>query len=316
MPPTPLLDEEGPGVVLGKQPALLTVMKLGDFEIQPLSDGTFALDGGQMFGVVPKVLWERKIPADSRNRVKLGLNSILVRTGRENIVIETGIGENFDRKFADIYAVDRSLNLLGDLERHGLRPDDIDIVINSHLHFDHCGWNARRDGDSLVPTFSRARYYVQRGEWEHAVTPNERDRASYIEAFFGAAGPQTVLLDGDREIVPGIRVQVTPGHTRNIQVVWIESGGECACFVSDLVPTAAHLAYPWIMSFDLYPLETLASKHRVLPELVGKRAIVIFGHDATTPWARLAERDGKLAAVPVDLHEKTCQNEERTHDVL
>jgi len=276
-------------------------MKLGEIEIHPLSDGTFALDGGQMFGVVPKVLWEKKIPADSRNRIKLGLNSILVRTGRENIVIETGIGANFDRKFADIYAVDHSTTLLGDLQRHGLGPVDIDIVINSHLHFDHCGWNTRRDGDRTVATFPRARYYVQRGEWEHAIKPNERDRASYIEGFFRAAELQTVLLDGDQEVVPGIRVQVMPGHTRDLQVVWIESGGERACFVSDLVPTPAHLAYPWIMSFDLYPLETLASKHRLLPELVRDGVIVIFGHDAGTPWARLAEREGKLVARPVEM---------------
>jgi len=275
-------------------------MKLGDFEIHPLSDGSFALDGGQMFGVVPKVLWEKKIPADSRNRVKLGLNSILVRTGRENVVIETGIGEHLDAKFNDIYAVDHSKNLLGELACHGLAPSDIDIVINSHLHFDHCGWNTRREGERLVATFSRARYYVQRGEWEHAVRPNERDRASYIETFFRAAESQTVFLDGDGEVVSGIRVQVTPGHTRDLQVVWIESGSERACFVSDLVPTAAHLAYPWIMSFDLYPLETLASKHRILPELVRDEVIVVFGHDATTPWARLAEREGRIVASPVE----------------
>lgn len=275
-------------------------MKLGDFEIHPLSDGAFALDGGQMFGVVPKVLWEKKIPADSRNRIRLGLNSILVRTGRENVVIETGIGENFDRKFADIYAVDHSVNLLGELARHGLAPADVDIVINSHLHFDHCGWNTRRDGDRTIATFPRARYYVQRGEWEHASNPNERDRASYVREFFRATEPQTVLLDGDGPVAPGLRVQVMPGHTRDMQVVWIESGGERACFVADLVPTAAHLAYPWIMAFDLYPLETLASKRRLLPELVRDRVVVVFGHDAAMPWARLVERDGKLAASPVE----------------
>ncbi|HEV3276216.1 MAG TPA: MBL fold metallo-hydrolase [Terriglobia bacterium] len=275
-------------------------MKLGDFEIHPLSDGAFGLDGGQMFGVVPKVLWEKKIPADSHNRIKLGLNCILVRTGRETVVIETGIGDKFDARFADIYAVDHSTNLPGELATHGLAPSDIDIVINSHLHFDHCGWNTRRDGNRTVPTFPRARYYAQRGEWEHALEPSERDRASYIQEFFQAAEPQTVLLDGDQEIVPGIRVQVTPGHTRDLQVVWIESGGERACFVSDLAPTTAHLAYPWIMSFDLYPLETLASKRRLLPELVRSQAMVIFGHDAAMPWARLAERDGRLVANRVE----------------
>lgn len=271
-------------------------MKLGDFEIHPLSDGTFALDGGQMFGVVPKMLWEKKIPSDSRNRLKLGLNGILVRTGRENVVIETGIGDKFDRKFADIYAVDHSTNLLDELARHGLKPAEVDVVINSHLHFDHCGWNTRREGGRTVPTFTRATYYVQRGEWQHALAPTERDRASYIEEFFRPAESQTVFLEGDQEILPGIRAQVAPGHTRDLQVVWIESRGERACFLSDLVPTTAHVAYPWIMAFDLYPLETLASKKRVLPEIARDGAAVIFGHEATMPWARLEEQDGKIVA--------------------
>src|SRR5579859_3160277 len=165
-----------------------------------------------MFGVVPKPLWERKIPADSRNRIRLGLNCLLVRTGRENVLIETGIGDKFDAKFADIYAVDHSRTLPNDLERHGLPPDQIDIVINSHLHFDHCGWNTRREGDRVVPTFPRARYFVQRVECEHALAPNERDRASYIAEFVRAAEPQTQFLDGDQAVIPGIRVQVLPGH--------------------------------------------------------------------------------------------------------
>lgn len=275
-------------------------MRLGDFEIHALSDGTFRLDGGQMFGVVPKALWEKKIPADSRNRIRLGLNCLLVRTGRENVVIETGIGDKFDRRFADIYGVDHSTTLLNDLERRGLAPDQVDMVINSHLHFDHCGWNTRRDGDRVVPAFPRARYYVQRGEWEHALAPNERDRASYIAEFVLAAEPQTIFLDGDRELIPGIRVQVLAGHNRNLQAVWIESGGERACFISDLVPTSAHLPYPWIMAFDLYPMETLANKRRILPELVRDRTLVVFPHDAETPWARLVEREGKIVAERVE----------------
>ena len=275
-------------------------MTLGDFEIHALSDGTFKLDGGQMFGVVPKPLWEKKIPADSRNRIRLGLNCLLVRTGRENVLIETGIGGKFDARFADIYAVEHSTTLLDDLERHGLAPEKIDVVINSHLHFDHCGWNTRREGDRVVATFSRARYYVQRGEWEHALAPNERDRASYIAGFVRGAEPQTMFLDGDQQVIPGIRVQVLPGHNRNMQAVWIESGGQRACFISDLVPTNAHLPYPWIMAFDLYPMETLANKRRILPELLRDRALVVFPHDAETPWARLLERDGKIIAEKVE----------------
>jgi glyoxylase-like metal-dependent hydrolase (beta-lactamase superfamily II) len=275
-------------------------VRLGDFEIHALSDGTFRLDGGQMFGVVPKALWEKKIPADSRNRIRLGLNCLLVRTGRENVLIETGIGDKFDRRFADIYGVDHSTTLLNDLERHGLAPDRVDMVINSHLHFDHCGWNTRRDGDRVVPAFPRARYYVQRGEWEHALAPNERDHASYIAEFVRAAEPQTIFLVGDQELIPGIRVQVLPGHNRNLQAVWIESGGERACFISDLVPTSAHLPNPWIMAFDLYPMETLANKRRILPELVRDRTLVVFPHDTEAPWARLVERDGKIVAERVE----------------
>jgi glyoxylase-like metal-dependent hydrolase (beta-lactamase superfamily II) len=274
-------------------------MKFGDFEIYALSDGRFCLDGGQMFGVVPKPLWERKIPADVRNRIRLALTCLLVRTGRENVLIETGIGDKFDAKLADIYGVDHRPGLLDDLRVHGLEPEQIDVVINSHLHFDHCGWNTRREGGREVPTFLRARYYIQRGEWQHALAPTERDRASYIESYFRAAESQTTFLDGDQEALPGIRVQVVPGHTRNLQAVWVESRGERACFVSDLIPTSAHLQYPWIMAFDLYPLETLANKKRLIPELVRDNVIVVFPHDAAMPWARLVEREGKIVALPV-----------------
>ena len=274
-------------------------MKLGKFEIAVLSDGTFALDGGQMFGVVPKPLWEKKAPADARNRIRMGLNCLLVQTGKQNVLIETGIGDKFDAKFADIYDVHKPLTLLDQLRTHGVAPEDIDIVINSHLHFDHCGWNARRDGAKVILTFPRARYKVQRGEWEHALHPTERDRGSYMADFFLPAEWQTDFLDGDQEIIPGVRVEVVPGHNRHMQCVWIESEGERACFISDLVPMRWHLAYPWIMSFDLFPLETLANKKRLLPQLARDRTVVIFPHDDEVRWARLAEQDGKFSAEPL-----------------
>ncbi len=269
-------------------------MKLGAFDFHLLSDGFFALDGGQMFGVVPKTLWEKKMPADSRNRIRLGLNCVLVDTGSHKVMIETGIGDKLDARFADIYAIDHSALLPAELEKRGIGLADVDVVINSHLHFDHCGWNTRREGGRLMPTFPRARYFIQRGEWEHALNPTERDRASYIEEFFAAAESQTEFLQGDGEVVPGVRVEVTPGHTRHLQIVWIESQGERACFISDVVPTRAHLPYPWIMAFDLYPLETLASKKRLLPRLAAEDVLVVFPHDPQVPCARLAERDGKI----------------------
>lgn len=280
-------------------------MKVGAFEIDLLSDGAFRLDGGQMFGVVPKVLWERQLPPDSRNRVRLGLNCLLVRNGKQNFLVETGIGDKFDDKSKDIYGIDHGTSLLAGLEKAGLQPADIDGVINTHLHFDHCGWNTRREAGRVVPTFGRARYYVQRGEWEHALHPTERDRASYVEEFFRPAEAQTELIEGDREIAAGIRVEVVPGHTRHMQCVRIESSGERAYFISDLVPTRKHLPFPWIMSFDLYPLETLRNKQRLLPRLAEERALVIFPHDSELPCARLVEKQGRILAEPVEVDEKT-----------
>ncbi|MGC9994214.1 MAG: MBL fold metallo-hydrolase [Terriglobia bacterium] len=274
-------------------------MQLGEFELLAISDGTFALDGGQMFGVVPKPLWERKAPADERNRIQLSLTCLLIRAGRLNILVETGIGDKFDAKFRDIYDVRHPPTLPASLENVGVKPEDVHIVINTHLHFDHCGWNTRRLGGKTVPTFPHARYLIQRGEWESALDPSERERASYIEEFFRAAEAQTDFLDGDTEVAPGVRVEVVPGHTRHLQCVRIESEDECAYFISDTVPMAAHLAYPWIMSFDLYPMQTLASKKRLLPDLARQQAIVIFPHEMSAPWLRLVEREGKITGEPV-----------------
>jgi glyoxylase-like metal-dependent hydrolase (beta-lactamase superfamily II) len=275
-------------------------VRLGNFEIHALSDGAFKLDGGQMFGVVPKPLWERKIEADALNRIRLGLTCLLVEFNGRNLLIETGIGEKFDAKHADIYGVDHSeKNLLADLAKHGIRAEDVHIVINTHLHFDHCGWNTRREDTRLVPTFPRARYFVQRAQWEHALEPSERDRASYVHEFFLAAESQTELLEGEAEILPGVRVELLPGHTRHMQGVRVGFGHEQACFISDLVPTAAHLSYPWIMSFDLYPMETLDKKKRLLPELASEEAIVVFPHDPSAPWARLTLQGDRIVSVPV-----------------
>ena len=274
-------------------------MKLGGFEIHAISDGSFVLDGGQMFAVVPKALWEKRVTADAQNRIRLGLTCLLIRTGSKNILVETGIGDKFDAKYAQIYGVDHATTLPGELRKLGLAPEDIDIVINTHLHFDHCGWNVRRDGGKLAPTFPRAQYFIQRGEWEDAHQANERNRASYVQEFFAAAEAQTEFLNGDAEIVPGVRVEVGAGHTRCMQCVRVESEGDAAYFPSDLVPTIAHLPYPWMTSFDLYPLETLANKKRFLPELAEKRALLVLAHDPAIPWVRLAKVDDRICAEPV-----------------
>jgi len=275
-------------------------MKLGAFKVHAVSDGFFHLDGGQMFSVVPKVLWEKRIPADHRNRLKLGLTSLVIQTGRENILVETGIGDKFDAKYSEIYGIEHASNLPDELRKIGLAPDDIDIVINTHLHFDHCGWNVRNDGGKLVPSFPRARYLIQRGDWEDAHHATERNRASYLESFFEPALGQTEFLDGDTEIVPGVRVEVGPGHTRWMQCVRVESEGQMVYYPSDLLPTIAHLPYPWMTSFDLYPLETLASKKRLFPELADANAVVVLTHDPSILWTRLTRIDGKITPQRVE----------------
>jgi glyoxylase-like metal-dependent hydrolase (beta-lactamase superfamily II) len=224
----------------------------------------------------------------------------VIQTGGKNILVETGIGDKFDAKQNDIYGVDHARTLLGGLDTLRLKPEDIDIVINTHLHFDHCGWNVRSESGKLVPTFPRARYFVQRGEWEDAHHATERNRASYVERFFAAAEPQTEFLDGDAEIVPGVRVEVGAGHTRCMQCVRVESEGDTAYFPSDLVPTTSHLPFAWMTSFDLYPLETLANKKRFLPELAEIKALLVFPHDPGVPWARLVNIEGKISTQPVD----------------
>ncbi len=273
-------------------------MKLGDFQLDLLSDGWFALDGGQIFGVVPKPLWEKKISADASNRIRLGLNCLLVRTGLHTVLIETGIGNRMSSKEVGIYAIQKPTDLLQELKKVGVAPEEVDIVINTHLHFDHCGWNLITGEDgSLAPTFPRARYHVQKGEWERAITPNERERGSYRKSFFFDLGERMCLLEGDQEIIPGIRVEVFAGHTRYMQGVWITSGGQEALYITDLSPTAANIPYAWIPALDLYPMETLASKRRVLPELARRGTIVVFPHEINTPVARLEEDGHRLAVV-------------------
>jgi len=275
-------------------------MKLGAFNVHAISDGFFHLDGGQMFSVVPKILWEKRMPADPRNRLRLGLTCLVIQTGRENILVETGIGDKFDAKYSEIYGIEHARTLPDELRKLGLELADIDIVINTHLHFDHCGWNVRDEGGKLIPTFPRARYLIQRGEWEDAHNATERNRASYIEQFFDPAEARTEFLEGDTEIVPGVRVEIGAGHTRCMQCVRVESEGQTVYFPSDLVATSAHLPYPWMTSFDLYPLETLANKKKFLPGLAESRAILVFAHDPSMLWARLGKVDGKIVAQPVE----------------
>ena len=270
---------------------------IGDFELTIFSDGKYLLDGGAFFGVVPKVMWAKKVNVDDKNRVLTGLNSLLVRTGDRNILIETGIGNKLSERMIRFYG--QPAELLDNMSAGGVSPDDIDIVINTHLHFDHCGWNTIRTNDRIVPTFPKAKYYVQEGEWKHACRQFERDRISYISDNYDPLinTGQMELLRGDREIVPGISVRVFPGHTAYMQAVIISGGGRKACYISDLIPTRAHIDLTWGMSFDLFPIDTVESKKKYYAESIPEKWLTVFTHDPELPLAYV-ERDteGKLLA--------------------
>ena len=265
---------------------------IGDFELTVLSDGTYFLDGGAFFGVVPKVMWSKKVAADDQNRVSAGLNSLLVRTGKHLVLIETGIGNKLPERMAKVYG--QPAKLLENLGAAGIAPEDIEIVINTHLHFDHCGWNTVRKGDQVLPTFPNARYYVQEGEWQHARRQHERDAISYISDNYDPLIKigQMHLLHGDQEIVPGVFVKVFPGHTANMQAVIVKSAGSSACYISDLIPTSAHVDLTWVMAFDLFPLQTIESRKQYYAQAIPERWLTVFTHDPVVPWAYL-EKDEK-----------------------
>ena len=269
-------------------------LSLGDFELTALSDGIYHLDGGAYFGVIPKTLWSRKVAADEKNLVRSGLNSILVRTGEKNVLIETGMGNKLSEKMAQIFG--QPAELLANLSAAGVSPEQIDIVINSHLHFDHCGWNTVRANGVIKPTFPRATYYVQEGEWKHA-HENQRDGPSYLHENYDplVESGQMKLLRGDAEIAPGISVEVFPGHTRDLQAIVLRSGGKTACYISDLIPTSAHLDLNWVMGFDLYPVESIESRKRYYARAVPEKWLTMFTHDPDVSWGYV-DRDerGKM----------------------
>ncbi len=274
---------------------------LGRFRIHAIQAGGQKLDGGAMFGVVPKPLWERRIPADERNRIQLGMRCLLVEHDDGLVLIDTGLGNKENDKFNAIYATNNAASggrtwLEASLASLGHRPEDVRLVINTHLHFDHAGGNTYvGDGGVVHPTFPNARYVVQRGELDYATHTNERTAASYFAHNWDAviAAGQFDLVEGEREIVGGVRVIASAGHVPYHQSVLIDGGnGEVACFLADVCPTASHLPLPWIMGYDVEPLVTLESKRRLLARAAAEQWLLIFEHDATHAWGR-AVHDGK-----------------------
>jgi len=279
---------------------LVETRQLGRFRMHAIQAGGQLLDGGAMFGIVPKPLWERRIAPDARNRIQLGMRCLLIEHETGPILIDTGAGNKEDPKFYDIYGVENAGTpgptcLEDGLRAVGVAPDDITLVINTHLHFDHAGGNTTRDaGGAIRPTFPNARYVVQEGEYRYATNTNERTAGSYFNHNFVPlhdAG-QFDFVTGEREIVAGIRVLPTPGHTPHHQSILIESGGERALFIADLAPTASHLPLAWIMGYDVEPLVTLETKRAILTKAAREGWLVIFEHDATVASGKV-KLDGK-----------------------
>lgn len=265
---------------------------VGDFDLTVLTDGPYLLDGGAMFGVVPKPMWQRRMTPDADNRILLGTNTVLLRDGKRTIVIETGIGNKLDEKMRAIFGAQEVLP--ASFAAAGVSPEEVDIVINSHLHFDHCGWNTAKTPDGrVVPTFPNARYFAHRGEVEHGRLQLERDAVSYIAANYEpliASGQMTLLetAPGHTEVIaPGITVELFPGHTAQMLAIHVESHGEHAVYISDLIPTSAHLDVTWCMGYDLDPLSVIEERKRFYQRAIPENWLVLFTHDHHTPFGRV-----------------------------
>ena len=278
-------------------------MRLGSAELNLISDGTFRMDGGIMFGVVPKAIWGKLYPADRKNRVDLGLNCLLIRTGGKNVLVDTGLGTKYDRKAQSIFHMQAG-QLVSNLARVGLQPEDINLVVLTHLHVDHVGgctqYNDQRQPE---PVFSRATHLVQRQDWVEATQTNERTRAAYRPEDFLPLeeSKQLVLLDGDAELLPGLWVRRIGGHTAGHQMVYIESDGEKAACLGDLLPTAPQLPVNYMTAYDLYPPETLDAKRHWLARAEAENWLLILGHGIDQKAGRLTRRDGRLSLTPLDM---------------
>lgn len=279
-------------------------MKFGDYRVEIIPDCEFRLDGGAMFGVVPRNLWARVAPPDDENRIRMNMNCLFIEAAKERILVDTGIGEKWAEKHLGMYAIDRQKSLGDSLKAiAGVSPEEITIVINTHLHFDHAGGNTRLDeSGKAVPVFPNARYFISRTEYEHAEAPTDRDRASYLPENWQplkAAG-QLELKEPDYEVVPGMRMETHPGHNRSMQCARIVQNGRTLFGFADLIPTRAHVPFAWVMGYDLYPVETVEAKRKLLPQAARENWTCLFYHDPDQPLARLVNQEGRFHAIPID----------------
>jgi glyoxylase-like metal-dependent hydrolase (beta-lactamase superfamily II) len=270
----------------------------GDLQITLLDAGSLKLDGGAMFGIVPRPLWEKERAPDERNRIRLGMNLLLVEDGKRRVLVDTGAGTKWDAKQRDIYGLEPK-SAAEILAPAGLAPEQIDLVVNTHLHFDHAGGNTERnERGELVAAFPNARYVVQRGEIETARSPNDRTRASYLPENYEPllAEGRFDPVEGTVRIAAGVELRPAPGHTPHMQIPVLVTPEGSVAFLADLVPTASHVPYPYVMGYDLEPLVTLATKRRILPQAAREGWLLVFEHDGEMPVATLEEKDGRLRA--------------------
>ena len=277
-------------------------MIIGDYRFGIIPDTEFRLDGGAMFGVVPRVLWEKVCPPDEQNRIRMNMNCAFVDTGKEKILIETGIGEKWTEKQTAKYGIYREKPFAETLfEKTDCRPEDITIVVNTHLHFDHAGGNTVLADVGMKPQFPNARHLVSQSEFDHAENPHERDRASYLPENWRPMREtgQLELMPDDYEVVEGVRLQTVRGHSETMQTWRLDRGGETVYGFADLIPMKPHIALPWIAGFDLYPTETLEFKKEILPRAVKENWLCLFYHDVDKPLCRLVQDENKIKPVPV-----------------
>jgi glyoxylase-like metal-dependent hydrolase (beta-lactamase superfamily II) len=279
-------------------------MQLGDYRVEIIPDTEFHLDGGAMFGVVPRNLWSQVCPPDSENRIRMNMNCVFIDTGKEKVLIETGIGQKWSEKQVAMYGITRERPLGETLElKTGSKPEDVTIVINTHLHLDHAGGNTEIDSTGqLVPAFPNARYFVSGAELRHAEEPSERDRASYLPDNWRPIRESDQLeeKDANYEVVPGLTMETHTGHNRSMQCWRLNRGGRTVFGFADLIPMRAHVRLPWIMGYDLYPVETLESKKRLLPEAVREGWLCLLYHDPDAALFELVDEAGKIIPIPYD----------------
>lgn len=273
-------------------------MKFGDYRVEIVPDCEFRLDGGAMFGVVPRNLWERVAPPDEQNRIRMNMNCLFIETGSDRILIDTGIGDKWSEKQRTMYGINRERALADSLRAvAGVGPEEITIVVNTHLHFDHAGGNTVVDeAGKAMPAFPNARYFISRAEYEHAEAPSERDRASYLPDNWQPLkeSGQLELKDGDYEVVPGLRMETHAGHNRSMQCARLENKGKTLFGFADLVPMRAHVPFAWVMGYDLYPVETVEAKKKLLPLAAREGWSCLFYHDPDQALGKIVEEDGKF----------------------